>query len=98
MPTLRSPPPLPSPGRPSMSPRQHIAVTIGEEVDLQTRLLTDLDEDVDVTQARLRAATKRIRHIIKHSSNWKCGVLIFLLIVVLTVVIVIGFKLLKLFA
>ena len=28
---------------------QHIAVAIGEEVDLQTRLLDDLQDDVDVT-------------------------------------------------
>ncbi len=40
---------------------QHIALAIGEEVDLQTRLLDDLDEDVDVTQSRMKAATLKVR-------------------------------------
>lgn len=75
---------------------QHIALTIGEEVDLHTRLLDDLSDDVDVTHSRLRAATKRVRHVIRHSSNWKGGCFIFVLIVVLTLVIVVGFKLVRL--
>jgi len=66
-------------------------------VDLHTRLLEELDEDVDVTHTRLRAATKRIRHVIKHSSNWKGGLFIFMLIVVLTLVLLIVFKVIKLF-
>lgn len=76
---------------------QHIALTIGEEVDLHTRLLEDLDEDVDVTHTRLRAATKRVRHVIKHSSNWKGGLFIFMLIIVLTLLLLIVFKVIKLF-
>eukprot|EP00983_Pelagomonas_calceolata_P092389 1157657-Pelagomonas_calceolata.AAC.6 len=36
---------------------QHIALAIGEEVDLHTRLLDDLDEEVDVTQSRMKVAT-----------------------------------------
>ncbi len=31
---------------------KHIALAIGEEVDLQTRLLDDLTDDVDVTHSR----------------------------------------------
>lgn len=77
---------------------QHIALTIGEEVDLHTRLLEDLDEDVDVTHSRLRAATKRVRHILKQSSNWKGGMFIFLLIIVLTFVLLVAFKVIKLFS
>jgi hypothetical protein len=76
---------------------QHIAVTIGEELDLHTRLLGELEEDVDVTHSRLRAATKRVRHIIKHSSNWKGGLCIFGLIVVLTLVILISLKVIRIF-
>jgi len=70
---------------------------IGEELDLHTRLLGDLEEDVDVTHSRLRAATKRVRYIIKHSSNWKGGLFIFGLIVVLTLVILIAFKVIRIF-
>jgi SYP5 family syntaxin len=83
------------PGAPP--PPQHIALAIGEEVDLHTRLLEELDEDVDVTQTRLRAATKRIRYVLKHSSNWKGGAFIFVLIVVLTLVILVAFKIIRLF-
>lgn len=76
---------------------QHIAVTIGEELDLHTRLLGDLEEDVDVTHSRLRAATKRVRHIIKHSSNWKGGLFIFCLIVILTLLILVTLKIIRIF-
>eukprot|EP00878_Enallax_costatus_P020004 GHUV01021128.1.p1 GENE.GHUV01021128.1~~GHUV01021128.1.p1 ORF type:complete len:209 (+),score=78.66 GHUV01021128.1:535-1161(+) len=76
---------------------KHIALTIGEEVDLHTRLLEELDEDVDVTHTRLRAATKRVRHVLKHSSNWKGGLCIFMLIVVLTLLLLIVFKVIRLF-
>jgi hypothetical protein len=76
---------------------QHIALTIGEEVDLHTRLLEDLDEDVDVTHTRLRAATKRVRHVLKHSSNWKGGLCIFLLIIMLTLLLLVVFKVIKIF-
>jgi hypothetical protein len=76
---------------------QHIALTIGEEVDLHTRLLEELDEDVDVTHTRLRAATKRIRHVIKHNSNWKGGLCIFLLIIMLTLLLLVVFKVIKIF-
>lgn len=67
-------------------------MTIGEELDLHTRLLGNLEDDVDVTHTRLRAATKRVRHIIKHSSNWKGGLFIFCLIVVLTLVLLVALK------
>ncbi|KAJ9514906.1 hypothetical protein QJQ45_028629 [Haematococcus lacustris] len=41
---------------------KHIALAIGEEVDLQTRLLDELDEETDVTQSRLKAATVKAGH------------------------------------
>lgn len=77
---------------------QHIALTIGEEVDLHTRLLGELDEDVDVTHSRLRAATKRVRHIIRHSSNWRAGMCIAGLVVVLTLLLLVVFKVIRLFS
>lgn len=86
-----------TPPRPACSALQHIALTIGEEVDLHTRLLEELDEDVDVTHTRLRAATKRIRHVIKHNSNWKGGLCIFLLIIMLTLLLLVVFKVIKIF-
>ena len=87
--------------RPQTNPhtnnKQHIAVTINEEVGLHTRLLEQLDEDVDATHLRLRAATKRVRHVLRHGSNWRGGCFIFVLIVVLTLVVLVAFKIIRLF-
>ncbi|KAG2489068.1 hypothetical protein HYH03_012504 [Edaphochlamys debaryana] len=76
---------------------KHIALAIGEEVDLQTALLGDLTDEVDVSHSRLRAATARIKQVLRSSSNWRLGMCIFFLIVVLVLVIVLGAKLAKLF-
>ncbi len=73
-------------------------MAIGEEVDLQTRLLDDLQDDVDVTHMRTRAATQRVRQILKSSSNWRGGLFIFVLIVVLVLLTVLVLKLHKLFS
>ena len=66
-------------------------------MDLQARLLDDLEEDVDVTESRLRAATRSVKAVLASSSMWKQGFCIFLLIVVLVVVTILGFKLQHLF-
>ncbi|GAX76115.1 hypothetical protein CEUSTIGMA_g3558.t1 [Chlamydomonas eustigma] len=76
---------------------KHIAVAIGEEVDLQTRLLDDLQDDVDVTNMRMRAATSRIKQIISASSTWKGGFCIFILIVTLVTLLVLILKLSHIF-
>lgn len=74
---------------------QHIALSINEELDLQVRLLDDLDEDVDVTNSRLKAARKRIQQVLKKSNNCKCFLLMMFLIFVLMLVLAIGFKFLR---
>lgn len=76
---------------------KHIALAIGEEADLQTRLLDDLDDQVDVTNSRMKAATLRVKQIMKDKSHWKFGLCIFLLIIALVFVVVVGFKIAKLF-
>ncbi|PNH01546.1 Syntaxin-52 [Tetrabaena socialis] len=76
---------------------KHIALAIGEEVELQTRLLDDLAEDVDVTQSRLKAATARVRHLLRTSSNWRMGLCVFLLIVTLVAVVLISLRIARLF-
>lgn len=63
---------------------------------MHTRLLDDLDDDVNVTHSRLRAATKRVRHVIRHSGSWRGGLCIFLLIVCLTLLLLVVFKVIKL--
>ncbi|KAG2438077.1 hypothetical protein HXX76_005686 [Chlamydomonas incerta] len=72
---------------------KHIALAIGEEVDLQTRLLDDLADDVDVTQSRLKAATAKVKQLMRDSSNCRLGVCVFLLIVTLVVVVILTVKL-----
>lgn len=76
---------------------KHVARAIGEEVNLQTRLLEDLDDHVEVTQTRLKAATGRIKQLMRNSSNWKGGLCIFLLIVTLVFVMIVVLKLHRLF-
>ena len=48
---------------------QHIALTVNEELDLQARLLDDLDEDVDVTHNRMRAAQKKLKSVMARSGK-----------------------------
>lgn len=78
---------------PARTARQHIARAIGEEVDLQAALLDDLDDGVDVTHSRLRAAVAKMKAVAGRSSNVRGGLLLFLAIIALTTVVVIAFKL-----
>ena len=72
---------------------QHIALTVNEELGLQARLLDELDEDVDVSHSRLRAAQKRLKHVLATSGNCRSLCITIGLMCVLAVVILIGFKL-----
>ena len=72
---------------------QHIALTVNEELGLQVRLLDELDEDVDVSHSRLRAAQKRLKHVLATSGNCRSLCITIGLMCILAVVILIGFKL-----
>lgn len=76
---------------------QHIALTVNEELDLHRRLLDDLDEDVEVTHSRLRAAQKKLKIVMKNSGNCKSMCFTMLLMVILAVVLILTFKLVRLF-
>ena len=76
---------------------QHIAVTVNEELDLHHRLLEDLDEDVEVTHSRMRAAQKKLKHVMRRAGNCRSMCFMIALMVVLAVVIIIAFKLASLF-
>ncbi|KAK9836888.1 hypothetical protein WJX74_010464 [Apatococcus lobatus] len=71
---------------------RHISLAINEELDLQARLLDDLDEDVEVSHSKLRAASKRLRGVMQRSGSFKCTCLIILLGVILVVVLVLALK------
>ncbi|RIB17515.1 Phox homologous domain-containing protein [Gigaspora rosea] len=42
---------------------KHIGIAIGQEIEIQNRLLTELNENVDQTANKLRVATKKIEKI-----------------------------------
>uniref|UniRef100_A0A7S0YDD8 t-SNARE coiled-coil homology domain-containing protein n=1 Tax=Polytomella parva TaxID=51329 RepID=A0A7S0YDD8_9CHLO len=81
----------------NVSNTKHIAIAINEELDLQTRLLDDLTEDVDVTQSRLRAATHRVSQMLRQHSASRAGYCVFLAIVGFVATLVLVFKLYRLF-
>ena len=69
-----------------------VGLTIGEELASQSKMLEDLDEDVDGVNARLAAAERKMRDVVK-----KVGLRgqlggIFFLTVVLFVLFAIAFK------
>jgi len=79
---------------------KHVARAVGEEVDLQTRLLDDVEEGVASAGERLRAAARRAREVARatRADGCKGGAVIFVLVVVLTFLLMLVFKILRLFA
>lgn len=75
-----------------------MAAAVGEEVDLQERLLDEVDAGVASARDRLRAATRRAREVARASRAGGCrgGIAIFLLVVVLTFVLMVAFKVIRL--
>ncbi|KAF8780419.1 hypothetical protein HU200_001538 [Digitaria exilis] len=69
---------------------KHIALAINEEVDLQTRLIDDLDERVEDTSTQLERALKRLKklnmRVRKGDSCW--GILLAIIAAVICVVVV----------
>lgn len=72
---------------------QHIALTINEELGLQERLLDELDEDVDVSHSRLKAAQKKLGAVMRQAGNCRTTLITIGLMFVLMIIIVICFKL-----
>jgi len=52
-----------------VSSTKHISMAIGEEVDLQNRLLDDLDHDIDTNQWRLKNATRKAKELFKKNRS-----------------------------
>ncbi|XP_042428216.1 syntaxin-52-like [Zingiber officinale] len=69
---------------------KHIALAVNEELDLHTRLINDLDQQVDVTDSRLQRVQKRLAILNKRTKggcSCMCLLLSIVAIVALTVVI-----------
>lgn len=71
---------------------QHVAKAINEEVDLQIRLLDNLEEEVDVVHSRMGAAGKRLKMIMSKSSDWRCWCVVAVLAIALIGLLVYAFK------
>ena len=76
----------------SVQGTKHIALQINEEATLQNRLLEDFDEEVDVTQSRLRAVHRKAQWILNSSSGFKMPLVICMLSVFLMMVVLVLFK------
>lgn len=69
-----------------------MAKAINEEVDVQIRLLDNLEEEVDVVHSRMSAAAKRLRTIMSKSSDWRCWCVVAILAIALIAIVVYAFK------
>eukprot|EP00252_Welwitschia_mirabilis_P005097 TRINITY_DN1550_c0_g2_i1.p1 TRINITY_DN1550_c0_g2~~TRINITY_DN1550_c0_g2_i1.p1 ORF type:complete len:234 (+),score=44.83 TRINITY_DN1550_c0_g2_i1:243-944(+) len=69
---------------------KHIALAVNEELDLQSRLLDNFDQDVDLTASRLQRAQRRLAMFskkVKSGCSCMCLLLMVALIVILAVAI-----------
>lgn len=66
---------------------KHIALAVNEELDLHTKLLDELDQDVDVTNNRLKVVQRRLGLLSKKASS-NCS-LVSLLLMALAIVILV---------
>lgn len=72
---------------------KHVALQINEETTLHNRLLDELDGDVETTGNRLRVVQQKLKLIMGRSGSCKFYLLIGLLLLLLMLFIVLGFKL-----
>jgi len=66
---------------------KHVALAINDEVDLQARLLDDLDNAVDHTESYMKFARRKLEQVSRKSGSCKYILIIILLMVLLAVVI-----------
>jgi SYP5 family syntaxin len=76
----------------SVATTKHVALQINEETSLHNRLLDELDIEVGNTQNRLSTAQKKLKNVMRRAASCKTQLLVFLMVIVLILVILIGFK------
>lgn len=70
---------------------KHVALAVGDELDLQARLLDDLDDEVGGTGARLAAAARQLRGVAARSGGCRSlcqGVLGLLVVAVFAIIFI----------
>lgn len=68
-----------------------VGLTIHEELTTQQHMLDDLEEDIDITNNRMRAAQKKIAEVIRKSGGKAQFLTIIGLLVVLVILVAIAF-------
>ena len=72
----------------SVRSTKNIAIAVNDELDLQARLLDDLDSRVEQSQSNLQNATRKLGVLFKKTrGSWKSLCLIMMLIIGLIVVL-----------
>ena len=66
---------------------KHVALAINDEVDLQQRLLDDLDDAVDHTEGYMKFARRKLEQVSRKSGSCRYIMIMILLMVVLALVI-----------
>lgn len=67
-----------------------VGLTIHEELSTQQHMLDDLEEDIDVTHNRMRAAQKKIAEVIRKSGGKTQFITIIVLLVVLVILVAVA--------
>jgi t-SNARE complex subunit (syntaxin) len=76
----------------SVATTKQVALQINEETSLHNSLLDELDIEVGSTQNRLEMAQKKLKNVMRRAGSCKTQLLVFLMVIVLILVILIGFK------
>lgn len=71
---------------------KELGKTIGDEADHHNRLLDDMEEEVDDTKRSLARETRRIVHIMQKDGVCWMYVSILILIALLVLILIFGFK------
>jgi len=77
-----------------LSKQKEISLHISEELELQSKLLDDLDDGLDKTQGKMGKANKALNHVAKASTTSKSGVffVVLLVLLIITAVVVLVVK------
>ncbi|KAE8672162.1 Syntaxin-52 [Hibiscus syriacus] len=74
---------------------KHIALAVNEELDLQTRLIDDLDYHVDVTDSRLRRVQKNLAILTKRTGGGCSCICMLLAVIGIVILVVVIYLLIK---
>ncbi|XP_068646114.1 syntaxin-52-like [Aristolochia californica] len=74
---------------------KHIALAVNEELDLQTRLLDNLDQHVDTTDSRLQRVQKKLAFLNKRTKGGCSCMCLLLAVVGIVILIVVIWALIK---